>query len=552
MEESQKLANWKIWLPTFVGIATGLGMMLGIGLAPKGETIVVREEGTQSNSLGFGRMEELIRYIDARYVDDVEDEELVEDAINSILEDLDPHSSYIPKDELKRTTERLQGNFDGIGIEFIILEDTLMVVAPIAGGPSEEAGIMVGDKIIEVGDTTVAGVGLGNEKIMNLLRGEKGTDVKIGIHRGKEESLRYFTITRAKIPNNSVEIAYMVDEETGFIKVNRFNARTYEDFMAQLEELVENQNMRHLIMDLRQNPGGYLLEATQILSQLFDEREKLLVYTEGHKSTRQNYNTTGGNFFNIDKIAVLIDEGSASASEIVAGALQDWDRGVIIGRRTFGKGLVQEQYKLSDGSALHLTVSRYFTPSGRCIQRDYSDSENYEDDFESRFESGELQDPSKIKLADTTEYFTAGGRIVYGGGGISPDIFVPLDTFLFSTYYLQMRQQITPFVFRYFETNKEVLKEWVKESAFIENYKVSDELFDEFLAYAGTKEALSKQNEKILAQTSNDLRRWLKGRIGKHLFNQATFHKITNQQSSEVVEALNWINSDKKVVELMK
>ena len=463
MEEPQKLASWKIWLPTFVGLAAGLGMLMGLGMAPKGETIVVKEDGGNTGTLGYGRMEELIRYIDARYVDNVEDDELVEDAINTILDDLDPHSSYIPKDQLKQATERLQGNFDGIGIEFMILDDTLMVVTPLAGGPSEEAGVMAGDKIVEVSDTIIAGRGLKNERIMTLLRGEKGTEVEIGVKRGKEETLRKFTITRAKIPNNSVDVAYMVDEKTGFIKVNRFNATTYEDFMKELEDLVEKQGMEHLVVDLRQNPGGYLMEATQILSQLFEDREKLLVYTEGNKSTRQDYNSTGANFFTVDKIAVLIDEGSASASEIVAGAIQDWDRGIIIGRRTFGKGLVQEQYKLSDGSALHLTVSRYFTPSGRCIQRDYSDSEGYEDDFAARFESGELQDPTKTQLADTTEYYTAGGRVVYGGGGISPDIFVPLDTFLFSTYYLQLRQKISPFVFRYFESNKETLQEWVKD-----------------------------------------------------------------------------------------
>ena len=551
MPESSKLESWKIWLPTFVGLATGLGMLLGLGMAPKGQPIVIENNDEEpTNSLGNGRMEELIRYIDARYVDDVEDDELVEGAINHILDDLDPHSSYIPKDELKETTERLQGNFDGIGIEFMILDDTLMVVTPIAGGPSEEAGILAGDKIVEVGDTIIAGKEIKSEKIMTLLRGEKGTDVELGVRRGKENKLRRFTITRDKIPNNSVDIGYMVNENTGYIKINRFNATTYKDFMLQLEDLVEKQNMNHLVLDLRQNPGGYLMEATRILSQLFNERDKLMVYTEGDKSTRQDYNTTGANFFDVGKIAVLIDEGSASASEIVAGAIQDWDRGIIIGRRTFGKGLVQEQYKLSDGSALHLTVSRYFTPSGRCIQRDYTNAEAYEDDFTSRFKSGELQDQSKIELVDTTEYYTAGGRVVYGGGGVMPDVFVPLDTTLYSTYYLKMRQKVAPFIFRYVENNKSTLKSWKEETAYFDDFEVSDQMFKEFLAYAEKDKSLKKRNDKILTETTPDLKMHLKARLAKHLFDQTALHKVINFRDPMLKEATQWIAGEEKLVEI--
>jgi len=552
MPESSKLESWKIWLPTFVGLAVAMGMLIGLGMAPKGQPIIVENTDNQpSNSLGNGRMEELIRYIDARYVDDVEDDELVEGAINHILDDLDPHSSYIPKDELKETTERLQGNFDGIGIEFMILDDTLMVVTPIAGGPSEEAGILAGDKIVEVGDSIIAGREIKSEKIMTLLRGEKGTDVELGIRRGNEKTLRPFTITRAKIPNNSVDIGYMVNDNTGYIKINRFNATTYKDFMLQLEDLVEKQSMKHLVIDLRQNPGGYLNEATRILSQLFSERDKLMVYTEGDKSTRQDYNTTGANFFDVGKIAVLIDEGSASASEIVAGAIQDWDRGIIVGRRTFGKGLVQEQYKLSDGSALHLTVSRYFTPSGRCIQRDYTNAEAYEDDFTSRFKSGELQDQSKVELVDTTEYYTAGGRVVYGGGGVMPDVFVPLDTLLYSTYYLKMRQKVAPFIFRYVENNNSDLESLKDEISYLNDYKVSDDLFDDFVAYAEKDKSLKKRNDNILTETTPDLKMHLKARLAKYLFDQNALFKVINLHDPMLREATEWIDGKEELVKIV-
>ena len=553
MYEKKELKSWQIWLPTFIGLALGLGLFAGIALRPAEPTIVIQQNNEDGKSaVGYGRMEELIRYIDARYVEDVEDEKLVEEAIDHLLDQLDPHSSYIPSAEVEEMGERLRGDFVGIGIEYMILEDTLMVVKALEGGPSEEAGIKPLDKIIQVGDSTIAGKGMTNGEVVEYLRGKVDSKVELGVQRIGEKDLQFFTVKRDRITNSSIDVGYMLDDKTGLIKVNRFSSNTYKEFMENVERLYEKEGMKNLVIDLRQNPGGYLQEATKMLSQFFKDRGKILVYTEGTHSERHDYESTGATFFDIEKIAVLIDEGSASASEIVAGALQDWDRGVIIGRRSFGKGLVQEQYKLSDGSALHLTVSRYYTPSGRSIQRDYSDAEKYEDDFTARYESGELQDPAKFANNDTTEYYTAGGRVVYGGGGISPDLFVPLDTFLFTTYYLRMRGKVPPFMYRFFENRVEEMRQWEKEDEFLENYQISEATFEEFLAFAETDEKLAKRNEKILRKTKYALLRDLKARLGKHLFDQETFFKTQNENDEMVLEALDWFSGKKPLVELKK
>ena len=376
-EETKIPRKLNIWLPLLFALVLVAGMLIGTKLrpAPKGVSVANPNAEVPVSAMGQGKIEELIRYIEARYVDDVDRETLVQEAINEILSKLDPHSNYISAEDLKGVNESLEGEFDGIGIEFLVVDDTLIVVTPLAGGPSETAGVLAGDKIVEVSDSIISGVNMKSSDVMDLLRGKKGTEVTVKILRGKDT--HEITIIRDKIPNHSVDVSYMLDEKTGYIKVNRFSATTYEEFMKSLEELKEKNNMEDLVIDLRGNPGGYLNEATSILSQLFKEQKRLMVYTEGRTVKRNDYETTGRNFHQVDDIAVLIDEGSASASEIVAGAMQDWDRAVVIGRRSFGKGLVQEQYQLSDGSALRLTVARYFTPSGRLIQKDYEDKEAY-------------------------------------------------------------------------------------------------------------------------------------------------------------------------------
>ena len=328
------------------------------------------------STIGQGKLEELIRYIESRYVDEVNKDELVKEAIDNILYQLDPHSNYISAEQLKEVNEQLEGSFDGIGIEFVVVDDTVMVVAALSGGPAEGAGILSGDKIVQIEDSLTIGKNIDYEGVLTKLKGEKGSKIKLGVLRGLEKSIRKFTLTRDKISVHSVEVAYMLDDLTGYIKINRFSANTYDEFMKNLEKLVDEKGMKHLVIDLRQNPGGYMQEATNILSQLFKEKDKLLVYTKGKNVPRNDYKSTGRTFYDVENIAVLTDEGSASAS------------GVIIGRRSFGKGLVQEQYRLRDGSAIRLTVARYFTPSGRCIQKPYESREDYDEDMAERMKAG--------------------------------------------------------------------------------------------------------------------------------------------------------------------
>lgn len=540
-QDQQPSSNkFQAWLPLFFALVLVGGMLIGMRLQKATPTGIVDSPANHIiNKMGQGKLEELIRYIEAKYVDEVDRDALVQDAIRSILKDLDPHSNYISSDQLKEVNEQLEGNFDGIGVEFIILEDTVVVVAPLAGGPSEAIGIQAGDKIVEIEDSTVAGVNMETANIMDMLRGERGTEVGVGILRGKEKSLRKFTIIRDKIPMHSVDIAYMLDSKTGYIKINRFSATTYEEFMKGLEDMVENKGMKDLVIDLRHNPGGYLQQATNILSQLFEEKERLLVYTEGRAVNRSDYQSTGRAYFDIGNIAVLIDEGSASASEILAGAIQDHDRGVIIGRRSFGKGLVQEQYKLRDGSALRLTVARYYTPSGRSIQKSYEDLDKYERDALDRFNSGELSSEEKMSVFDSTEYFTSGGRIVYSGGGIMPDIFVPIDTNLLDDQYLQLRQYVPQFVYRFLDEHR------AEFDFTLENYKnkfqVNDAILEELKAYAKSQGMADLSLNDL--NSEKELKHFIKARIAKHLFDDEGFYSIWNDDDEMINKALDVLES---------
>ncbi|MEM6699576.1 MAG: S41 family peptidase [Bacteroidota bacterium] len=528
-----KKRRFQIWLPTIFAFMFIGGIFVGTELdnnAPFVTTQVGRGSGG-AVGIGNGKVEEILRYVDARYVDNVEEEELMEDAINRVIQELDPHSNYIPARQLKAINEQLEGNFDGIGVEFMTLEDTIVIVTPLAGGPSESVGIMAGDKIIAVEDSIVAGVGKDTEEVISQLRGEKGSEVEVSILRGNEDKLRDFTIVRDEIPINSVDVAYMLDETTGYIKVNRFSAKTYEEFMLGLERLVEKEGMENLVIDVRHNPGGYLQQATNILSQLFKDRGKLLVYTEGRTVKRTDYKTSGRNFFDINNIAVLIDEGSASASEIVAGAIQDLDRGVVVGRRSFGKGLVQEQYGLQDGSALRLTVARYYTASGRSIQKDYEDLEAYDKDILERFNRGELSSIDSTQVADSLKYYTRKGRIVYGGGGIIPDIFVPIDTTYLEEAYGKLNQHVPIFIYRYLEQHPEEFEEVATREM-----ELSDALFNEFLAYA--KEEGTTVSPDDLAKVKPLVERSIAARIAKHYHGEEGFYAIWNQQDEAVQIAL--------------
>lgn len=529
-----------ILLPLLFAVVLIFGILLGMTLnSGNGAVVLETRTVTDRDPSGQGKIEEMLRYIEAKYVDTVDREALIDEAIKTILDQLDPHSSYISQEELRQVTEQLEGNFEGIGVEFMMVEDTVVVVAPIAGGPAERAGIMAGDKIVEVEDSVIAGQNLDNQDIIHLLKGEKGTEVTIGIKRGKQSVLRRFTLTRDEIPLNSVDVSYMLTEKTGYVKISRFSATTDREFVQALEELVDEQGMKDLIIDLRHNPGGYLQKATNILSQLFPQNGELLVYTQGRAVNRSDYESSGRSFFDIDNVVVLIDEGSASASEILAGAVQDQDRGIIVGRRSFGKGLVQEQYRLSDGSALRLTVARYYTPSGRSIQKPYDDVAGYRNDFQERYQSGELFAENKIPIGDSTRYYTAEGRVVYGGGGIIPDIFVPLDTTLMTEAFAKFRQTIAPFVFRFLEEGgKEVFAD-MSLTRFRENYQVPTEVLNRFLeeAVAEFPELAEKTH-----QYRGTLTQYLKARIGRQVYGEKGYYSVIQQDDAMIEKALKVID----------
>lgn len=537
-EKKSNSNRWNTWLPLLLALTLVVGMLIGMELQTSTPTVIISDSMNSSKSnYGQGKIEELIRYIEAKYVDEVDRDALVQQAIDNILGTLDPHSNYISAEQLKDVNDQLEGNFDGIGVEFLIVEDTVVVVAALAGGPSEAVGIIAGDKIVEVEGKAIAGLDKSNRDVVNLLKGEKGSAVKIGVLRGSNPLVQKFSIVRDEIPMHSIDVSYMADQKTGYIKLNRFSATTYEEFMKGVEKMIEEDGMEDLIIDLRHNPGGYLKQATNILSQLFSDKEKLLVYTKGRTVNRDNYESTGRPFFDVGDITVLIDEGSASASEIVAGAIQDHDRGVIIGRRSFGKGLVQEQYKLRDGSALRLTVARYYTPSGRSIQKPYDDVDDYDDDMQARFESGELSSADSMIVGDSTEYFTAGGNVVYGGGGISPDVFVPIDTVLLNKDYIALRQHASQFAFRYFDQHPELKdSEYNQLNRFKNEYEVSNEMLNEFLAYAREKEV--KVSDREYRAVTNEVKRLLKARVAKHLFGDEGFYSVWNDGDYMVRKAL--------------
>jgi len=491
------------------------------------------------------KFDALLQLVNYTYVDSTDANELVEDAIVAVLKELDPHSVYIPKEELKKMNEPLVGNFEGIGIQFNILHDTLMVVSPISGGPSEKVGLRAGDKIIEVDGENIAGIGLKNSDVTKKLRGKKGTKVNLGIKRRKITELLNFTITRDKIPIFSVDASYMATPEIGYIKVSRFAKNTTTEFKEGLKKLKE-QNMKHLILDLRGNGGGYLRTAIQLADEFIGDR-KLIVYTEGVKNPKQEYYTTTKGGFEQGKLVLLIDEGSASASEIVSGAIQDYDRGLIIGRRSFGKGLVQKPFTLPDGSAIRLTVARYHTPSGRCIQRPYNKGkEAYYKEFSRRFKNGEYMSEDSISFPDSLKFKTLkSGRTVYGGGGIMPDIFVPIDTTQSSVYFGKVVRSgiLNEYVLTYMDSHRKELKEKYKDvPSFKKIFNAEGEVLNDFIEYASKNDI--KKNEEQISTSKKLLVIRLKALIARNLWNTSAYYQIANELNDSYLKAIEEINSN--------
>lgn len=517
-------------------------MFIGRQLPPSDKAL--RFIPGHQNPITDGTFDEIVRYVQARYVDTVNTKALEDKAVAYLLDQLDPHSVYISPEEIQAVKEDMSGGFEGIGIEFLMVDDTIQIVSPFAGGPSEAAGILAGDKIISINDTIVAGVKIENGAIYRKLRGSKGTTVRLGILRGKENRVRPVEVVRDMISVKSVDVACMMDDKTGYIKINRFTDRTYQEFMEGLRRLAEDKNMRNLILDLRGNPGGYLNEATDLLGQIFPEG-KLLVYTQGRTDPKREYKSNGRARFNIQNVSVLIDEGSASASEIVAGAIQDYDRGWIVGRRSYGKGLVQEQYPLANGGGLRLTIARYFTPSGRCIQRDYLHNSHYNEEEEQRLRNGELTDSKNIKLSDTTRYYTGQGRVVYGGGGITPDAFIPLDTAVLHPYFADLRRHLPQFAARWMENHGQ--QHTSSYPDFQQFYQNLPDMTEQMAQYA-EKHGIAR-NDRQLARLRFELNRQIEARFAKLLLGDEAMYQVLNRDDSAVQKALQLMRSGMPVAQ---
>ncbi len=481
----------------------------------------------------YNKIQDLMNFIDLKYVDTVNKADLVDKTIEKLLSNLDPHSVYIPAKDLAEMNESLEGNFEGIGIEFFIVQDTITVVTAISGGPAELVGLRAGDRIVKINDTIVAGTKIKETDVKKKLRGTKDTKVKVGVLSAGSSKLNDYTITRGKIPLYSVDAAYMVDNEVGYIRISNFGATTHQEFNQKLHDL-EQAGLKKLIIDLRGNPGGYLQAATNILDELIGG-DKLLVYTQGKAYSRQEYVAARPGLFERGPLAVLIDQGSASASEILSGAVQDWDRGNVYGRTSFGKGLVQEQYQLEDGSALRLTIARYYTPSGRSIQRPYDNgADSYYNEIYDRYERGEFVHEDSLIKNDTTTYRTASGRVVYGGGGIRPDVFVPIDTAADNDYYFSLRSYVPEFVYKYTSQHPEVFAQFSSMKTFGEQYEVSAAMLDEFVDYA-TKAGW--KNGKTRTEKSREkLAGMLKAFIAKQKWRTEGYYYVVNRED-EVMKA---------------
>lgn len=477
------------------------------------------------------------------YVDDVDEDKLVEDAIINMLEELDPHSTYSDAEEVKKLNEPLVGNFDGIGVQFNMATDTLFIIQPVSGGPSEKVGILAGDRIIEVNDTVIAGVKMSTEEIMRRLRGPKGTKVNLKIMRRGVSGLLPFTVKRDKIPVYSLDASYMMNKTTGYIRISRFAATTAEEFEKALHDL-QKKGMRNLILDLQGNGGGYLNAAIEIANHMLQKGE-LIVYTEGKRNPRTEFNARGNGDFRDGKLVVLVDEFSASASEIVTGAIQDWDRGTVVGRRTFGKGLVQRPIDLPDGSMIRLTVARYYTPSGRCIQKPYESIEQYNKDLIERYNRGEMLSADSIHFPDSLKAKTLKlGRTVYGGGGIMPDYFVPIDTTYYTDYYLALRDKgaIVQENLKLIDAHRSEWKEKYKTfERFNKRFEVSDEMLEDLISLGKTLGAEFKEDEYKTALPLIKIQ--LKALIARDLWDMNEYFQVINSINNTVQKGLELIEN---------
>ncbi|MFO7850979.1 MAG: S41 family peptidase [Bacteroidota bacterium] len=517
--------------------------------------ILLKSPGLQAQlfseeTLKFSRTMALI---EAFYVDTTNQDKLTEKAIIEVLKNLDPHSTYIPKEELEDINQRLEGSFEGIGIEFNVLHDSILVIAPMPGGPSEKVGLQPGDRIVTIDGENVAGVGITTSGVRKRLLGDKGTTVTVGVYRRGSEEIKKYEITRDKLPVNSLLASYMANDKVGYIKLGNFSLTTEQEFNDAINKMLE-KDMEHVIVDLRGNTGGYLEAAIRLCDNFFGEK-RLIVYLEGRKTPRKDFYTGEGGKLNDSKIVILVDEGSASASEIVAGAVQDWDRGLIIGRRTFGKGLVQNAFNLGDGSAVRLTIARYYTPTGRLIQRPYDEGvDKYMIDFYSRYINGELISADSISLPDSLKFNTLiNNRQVYGGGGIMPDIFVPADTSEYSDYYRDLvnKNVITQFSLDYVDSNRDRLnRQYQTFEQFIENFSFTDSEIDSLINIGNEMGVEFVREEYDISESQ--IKMILKGLVARDIWDMSEYYQIVNQDDAVIEKALEVISDSSMFLSILR
>ena len=528
--------------PLFFAGTLIVGMFIGTNLGDR--NLLQVKTGTEENP---NKLVSLIDYIEDHYVDSVDKKKLIDDAIGSILKNLDPHSYYMDPEDLAQAQEQLEGKFEGIGVEFMIYKDSLVVVKTVPGGPSEKAGLKAGDRIVEVEGKAISGKELDSDKAQKLLKGKGGSEVVVAVaRRGNEKSLP-FTITRGSIPIESISASFMVNDTTGYVKVERFAQTTYDEFYEATKTL-ENKGCKKLVLDLRGNGGGLLDQATQMIEE-FLPKDKTIVYTEGRHSKKEIIKSSKRGEFIDMEVVVLIDQGSASASEIVAGALQDWDRSTTVGRRSFGKGLVQHEVELPDRSALRLTVARYYTPTGRCIQKPYGDSIDYAGDFHNRLVNGELTVADSMHYPDSLKFVTPGGRVVYGGGGITPDVFVPLD----STYLNAILGELTytgiirQYSFNYIDVKRKEFEKFKDGKDFVKKFQVSDAMVTELLGMAKAQGiTVTSANQKKL---SAELKNRVKAQLARHLYDDNTMYQVLLESDKDFKKAMEISKGSVKIAQ---
>ncbi len=539
MENNNKHFYQTVLMPILLAFVIAISLFIGTRLAkPQSESIFFPTN--EQKNLGISKLNELLNFVEEAYVDTVNKNQLLEKSFNDILQSLDPHSYYIPPADFNEANEPLEGNFEGIGIEFRINNDTIIVISTIGGGPSEKAGLLSGDKIISANDSIIAGKNITNEKVMKLLKGPRGTSVKIGVIRKFKNEKIYFTIKRDKIPIYSVDAAYMLTSKIGYIKINKFAKNTYFEFLDAAEKL-KNQGMKKMIIDLRNNGGGVMNPAIEIADEFLDNK-KMIVFTKGRKRNKDAYLATSkGNYHDME-LSVLINENSASASEILAGAIQDNDRGIIIGRRSFGKGLVQEQIEFPDHSAIRLTVARYYTPAGRNIQKPYSEGlDNYRHETYIRMEKGELFSVDSIKYPDSLKYFTPNGKVVYGGGGIMPDYFVSIDTVGYTLYLsaLHGNAVFQEFAFNYVEKERKQLNMYKSLSDFKRLFQINETMLHNFYKYA--EELGIPKNEAEIKLSKKIIQNRIKANIARYIWKEEGLYSVLNDEDIMIKETVKLI-----------